>query len=89
MDIKRFALAGAGAAACLTLFTAPLAAAAAPAAAPRLLPMDCVSYGVDFQNGGAYFQSPGSSDPFTFVSEFASCGAADVDLGGAHLHIGG
>ena len=38
---------------------------------------DCESYGVDFQNGGTYFQNSLSTDPFTFVSEFegelASC----------------
>ncbi|KAI9664628.1 MAG: hypothetical protein M1821_006074 [Bathelium mastoideum] len=34
---------------------------------------DCVSYGVDFQNGGTYFQNSLSSAPFTFVSEFEGC----------------
>ena len=37
----------------------------------------CESYGVDFQEGGTYFQNINSTDPFTFVSEFsgelASC----------------
>lgn len=30
----------------------------------------CVSYGVDFQNGGSYFQNITSTDPFTFASIF-------------------
>lgn len=31
---------------------------------------ECVSYGMDFQNGGSYFQNSLSSDDFTFVSRF-------------------
>jgi len=31
---------------------------------------DCESYGIDFQNGGSYFQNISSTDPFTFVSIF-------------------
>lgn len=30
----------------------------------------CLSFGVDFQNGGSYFQNSLSSDNFTFVSQF-------------------
>jgi hypothetical protein len=30
----------------------------------------CLSYGMDFQNGGSYFQNSLSSDSFTFVSQF-------------------
>ena len=30
----------------------------------------CESYGMDFQNGGLYFQNATSKDPFTFVSQF-------------------
>lgn len=32
----------------------------------------CESYGVDFQNGGSYFQNISSVDPFTFVSIYES-----------------
>lgn len=31
---------------------------------------DCVSYGMDFQDGGSYFQNNASTDPFTFVSQY-------------------
>ena len=31
---------------------------------------DCEVYGMDFQNGGSYFQNSLSTDPFTFVQEF-------------------
>ncbi|KAF2103703.1 hypothetical protein NA57DRAFT_18329, partial [Rhizodiscina lignyota] len=31
---------------------------------------DCVSFGMDFQDGGSYFQNSLSTDPFTFVSQF-------------------
>jgi hypothetical protein len=31
---------------------------------------DCVSYGMDFQNGKTYFQNSLSNDNFTFVSQF-------------------
>ncbi|KAF2812432.1 uncharacterized protein BDZ99DRAFT_383484 [Mytilinidion resinicola] len=34
---------------------------------------DCVSFGMDFQDGGSYFQNSLSSDPFTFVSQFEGC----------------
>lgn len=30
----------------------------------------CQSFGVDFQDGGSYFQNSLSTDPFTFVEEF-------------------
>jgi hypothetical protein len=30
----------------------------------------CLAYGMDFQNGGSYFQNSLSSDSFTFVSQF-------------------
>ncbi|KAJ9635074.1 hypothetical protein H2199_008560 [Coniosporium tulheliwenetii] len=33
----------------------------------------CVSYGMDFQNGGSYCQNASSTDPFTFVSQFDGC----------------
>ncbi|KAF2116396.1 hypothetical protein BDV96DRAFT_645720 [Lophiotrema nucula] len=38
-------------------------------------PNPCVSYGMDFQNGGSYFQNSNSNDNFTFVSEFDGCQA--------------
>lgn len=38
---------------------------------------DCVSYGMDFQNGGSYFQNSLSSSNFTFVSEFEGSKASD------------
>ena len=31
---------------------------------------DCLSFGMDFQDGGSYFQNNASTDPFTFVSQF-------------------
>jgi hypothetical protein len=31
---------------------------------------ECVSYGMDFQNGKTYFQNSNSPDNFTFVSQF-------------------
>ncbi|ORY12816.1 hypothetical protein BCR34DRAFT_563053 [Clohesyomyces aquaticus] len=34
---------------------------------------DCVSFGMDFQNGGNYFQNSLSNDNFTFVSQFEGC----------------
>ncbi|KAK5005864.1 hypothetical protein LTR28_007188, partial [Elasticomyces elasticus] len=37
----------------------------------------CYSYGMDFQNGGTYFQNISSSAPFTFDSQFEGC-AVDV-----------
>jgi hypothetical protein len=30
----------------------------------------CLSYGMDFQNGGFYFQNSLSTEPFTFVTQF-------------------
>jgi hypothetical protein len=33
----------------------------------------CKSYGIDFQDGGSYFQNKSSSDDFTFVSTFEGC----------------
>ncbi|KAK3116912.1 hypothetical protein LTR53_002208 [Teratosphaeriaceae sp. CCFEE 6253] len=33
----------------------------------------CDSYGLDFQNGGSYFQNSLSSDPFTALQEFEGC----------------
>lgn len=30
----------------------------------------CITFGVDFQDGGSYFQNSLSTDPFTFVQEF-------------------
>jgi hypothetical protein len=37
----------------------------------------CKSFGIDFQDGGSYFQNQSSSDDFTFVSTFEGC-ANDV-----------
>jgi hypothetical protein len=34
----------------------------------------CLSYGVDFQTNGNYFQNISSVDPFTFASLFEGCG---------------
>lgn len=31
----------------------------------------CFSYGIDFQNGGSYFQNSLSSDDFSFVSQYS------------------
>jgi hypothetical protein len=31
----------------------------------------CLAYGMDFQEGGSYFQNIASNDPFTFVTEFS------------------
>jgi len=36
----------------------------------KALAQTCESFGVDFQNGGSYFQNSLSTDPFTFVEEF-------------------
>ncbi|KAK3111848.1 hypothetical protein LTR53_012480 [Teratosphaeriaceae sp. CCFEE 6253] len=36
-------------------------------------PNPCVSYGVDIQGGGAYFENISSTDPFTFVSILEGC----------------
>ncbi|KAF2874550.1 hypothetical protein BDV95DRAFT_617019 [Massariosphaeria phaeospora] len=33
----------------------------------------CVSYGMDFQNGGSYFQNSLSSEGFSFVTQFDGC----------------
>ena len=33
----------------------------------------CQSYGVDFVDGGSYFQNISSSDDFTFISYFEGC----------------
>jgi hypothetical protein len=33
----------------------------------------CKSYGIDFQDGGSYFQNQSSTDDFTFVSTFEGC----------------
>lgn len=33
----------------------------------------CISFGVDFQSDGSYFQNSLSSDAFTFVSQFQGC----------------
>ena len=35
----------------------------------------CRSFGVDFQDGGSYFQDITLTDPFTFVEEFQGCQA--------------
>ncbi|KAH7135741.1 hypothetical protein B0J11DRAFT_168855 [Dendryphion nanum] len=34
---------------------------------------ECLSFGMDFQNDGAYFQNSLSNDNFTFVSQFDNC----------------
>ncbi|THX89918.1 hypothetical protein D6D05_00897 [Aureobasidium pullulans] len=39
----------------------------------RSLAQTCVSYGIDFQNGGNYFQNISSTDAFTFASLFEGC----------------
>lgn len=33
----------------------------------------CESYGIDFQNGGTYFQNSLSTDPFTALQDFEGC----------------
>lgn len=33
----------------------------------------CLSYGIDFQNGGSYFIDVRSSESFTVVSQFSGC----------------
>ncbi|KAF2434507.1 hypothetical protein EJ08DRAFT_646468 [Tothia fuscella] len=35
----------------------------------------CVAYGIDFQDGGKYFQNSLSNESFTFVSQFHGCQA--------------
>ena len=47
-----------------------LAAAAACSGLVGAQVNPCVSYGVDFQSGGSYFQNISSTSPFTFVSLF-------------------
>ena len=56
-----------------------IAQATGPAPPPVCANPDatCSTYGIDFQNGHSYFQNTGSSDPFTFVSQFTGC-ANDV-----------
>ncbi|KAF2642708.1 hypothetical protein P280DRAFT_272282 [Massarina eburnea CBS 473.64] len=39
----------------------------------RTVLADCQSFGVDFQNGGNYFQNSLSNANFTFVSQFEGC----------------
>ncbi|KAF2720150.1 hypothetical protein K431DRAFT_271147 [Polychaeton citri CBS 116435] len=34
---------------------------------------NCQSYGIDFQNGGTYFQNILSTDPFTALETFTGC----------------
>lgn len=34
---------------------------------------DCASYGIDFQDGGSYFQNITSTDDFSFASVFEGC----------------
>jgi len=41
--------------------------------ASSALSQDCESYGLDFQNGGTYFQNNQSTDPFTALQEFEGC----------------
>lgn len=52
-----------------------LSLAAAVGFAARGVLADCQSYGMDFQNGGDYFQNVTSSDPFTFAQQFSGCEA--------------
>lgn len=33
----------------------------------------CKSFGIDFQDGGVFFQNKSSAEPFTFVSTFEKC----------------
>jgi hypothetical protein len=39
----------------------------------RSIAQTCLSYGVDFQTNGNYFQNISSVDPFTFASLFEGC----------------
>ncbi|QDS75105.1 hypothetical protein FKW77_007220 [Venturia effusa] len=39
----------------------------------------CKSFGVDFQDGGSYYQNSNSSDPFTFVSKYEGCQTDQAD----------
>lgn len=39
----------------------------------RAIAQTCLSYGVDFQSNGNYFQNISSTDPFTFASLFEGC----------------
>jgi len=41
----------------------------------RSIAQTCLSYGVDFQTNGDYFQNISSTDPFTFASLFEGCGS--------------
>lgn len=50
----------------LTLATSAIAQDCPPAGT-------CQSFGVDFVNGGSYFQNSLSTDPFTAVEEFEGC----------------
>lgn len=34
---------------------------------------NCQSFGVDFENGGSYFQNSFSDDPFTALQRFTGC----------------
>jgi hypothetical protein len=34
---------------------------------------DCQSYGIDFTNGGSYFQNLSATDDLTFVTQFEGC----------------
>lgn len=40
---------------------------------PKVWSQDCVTFGVDFQDQGSYFQNSLSLDNFTFVSRFEHC----------------
>ena len=60
-----------------TLFTLSLSQAVTPAPTCANPDAVCSTYGIDFQNGGTYFQDTGSTDPFTFVSQFSGC-APDI-----------
>ncbi|KAK7530058.1 hypothetical protein IWX49DRAFT_513656 [Phyllosticta citricarpa] len=41
---------------------------------------DCVSYGIDFQNGGRYFINKALTQNFTSVSQFEGCSAGYSDV---------
>jgi len=43
------------------------------------VPLECHSYGLDFQNNGHYFQNSLSTDNFTFVQEFDGMYPASSD----------
>ncbi|KAL1621324.1 hypothetical protein SLS56_009264 [Neofusicoccum ribis] len=53
---------------------------AAALALARGVSSECLSYGIDFQNGQSYFINKASSENFTAVSEFEGCSAGTSDV---------